>query len=144
MPGFNEEGDLPVAVYRATVDEVVARFGGATPQREAVTKRLLRILESTRLTGKCDRLVIFGSYVTAKLAPNDVDVVLLMKDDFNWKDCDERTLPLFDHERAIVEFEANVFWTRPSALVFDSVESFIESWQRKRGKGRRGIVIIEA
>ena len=144
LPEFNDAGDLPAAVYRVTVEEALARFGRGSPQREEVTRRLLRILKVARSTGGLDRVIIYGSYVTAKPHPKDVNVVLLMKDGFDWRTCDQEALSLFDHEQAIVAFGANVFWTRPAAMIFDTVETFIESWQIKRGKGRRGVVIIEA
>jgi hypothetical protein len=44
------------------MSEVLARFGKGTPQREAVTARLLRIFELANAARKLDRLVIFGSY----------------------------------------------------------------------------------
>jgi hypothetical protein len=83
LPPFDHRGDLPEGVHRAALDEVLARFGQDTPQRQLVTARLLRVYELARKTGKLERFIIFGSYVTAKPAPNDVDIVLIMKDDFH-------------------------------------------------------------
>lgn len=51
-------GDLPPGVYRATLDEIVARFGKATAQRQRVTAQLRRIFHLAQATGKLDRLVI--------------------------------------------------------------------------------------
>jgi hypothetical protein len=39
-PAFNELGDLPVGVYRATLAEVIAHFGHDTAQRVTITARL--------------------------------------------------------------------------------------------------------
>jgi hypothetical protein len=50
-PAFNELGDLPVGVYRATLAEVIACFGLGTVQRVAITARLERIYELARRTG---------------------------------------------------------------------------------------------
>jgi hypothetical protein len=33
LPAFDEQGDLPVGVHQATLDEVLTRFGHGTPQR---------------------------------------------------------------------------------------------------------------
>ena len=52
------------------------RFGHGTPQRHLVTSRLRHIYALAHVTGKLQRFVIFGSYVTAKLEPNDVDIIL--------------------------------------------------------------------
>jgi len=47
-PAFNEFGDLPVGVYRATLAEVIAHFGHGTAQRIAITARLEHIYELAR------------------------------------------------------------------------------------------------
>jgi hypothetical protein len=83
LPTFDNRGDLPVGVHQATLGEVVERFGHGTPQRELVTNRLVHIYELAQRTGKLLRFVIFGSYVTDKLEPNDIDILLVMTDDFN-------------------------------------------------------------
>ena len=72
---FDTNGDLPEGVHRATLDEVLERFGHGTPQREIMTGRLNRVLELARGTGKLERFIIFGSYITAKPEPNDVDIL---------------------------------------------------------------------
>ena len=96
LPELDHYGDLPVGVHQASLDEVIARFGHGTPQRQLVTTRLLRIYDLARGTGKLERFVIFGSYVTAKPNPNDVDIILIMRDDFREPECDEETgLPSF-------------------------------------------------
>ncbi len=61
-------------------------------------------------------MIIFGSYITAKPDPNDVDVVLVMRDDFELQACDDTTRRLFDHTEATEEFGASIFWLRPSML----------------------------
>ncbi len=44
-PAFNELGDLPIGIYRATLAEVIAHFGHGTAQRVIITARLERIYE---------------------------------------------------------------------------------------------------
>src|SRR5438309_9902816 len=79
LPELDSHGDLPIGVHQASLDEVIAYFGHGTPQPQLVTKRLLRIYDLARGTGKLERFVIFGSYVTAKPNPNDVDIILIMR-----------------------------------------------------------------
>jgi len=126
------------------MDEVIARFGGETIQRIAVTDRLRRIFHLAGATGALDRLIIFGSYVTNKADPNDVDVVLVMKDDFVSEQCTPETRPLFDHARSGVEFGASIFWIRPGALIWDTLDSFLQRWQTTRDGTRRGIVEVKS
>jgi len=139
---FDERGDLPVGIHRATLDQVLARFGQGAPQRQIVTGRLLRIWELAHRTGKLERFVIYGSYVTAKPAPNDVDVILVMRDDFLLPECDEETAVLFHYLRTHDELGASVFWTMPSGVLLETLDEFIAGWQIKRDHSRRGIVEV--
>jgi hypothetical protein len=142
LPAFNSDGDLPEGVHSATLGDVTVRFGDSSAQRRSVTARLQRIHRLASATGKLDRLVIFGSYVTDKADPNDVDVVLVMRNDFALADCDAETRKLFDHRQAAGEFGASVFWIRPSMLILETLDEFIAHWQIKRDQSRRGIVEV--
>src|SRR5260370_32188295 len=97
LPELDRYDDLPVGVHQASLDEVIARFGHGTPQRQLVTTRLLRICDLARGSGKLERFVIFGSYVTAKPNPNDVDIILLTRDAFRYRESDEETALIFLH-----------------------------------------------
>jgi hypothetical protein len=142
LPELDSHGDLPAGVHRASLEEVLERFGRGTPQRQLITARLTRIYELAWQTGKLERCVIFGSYVTAHPAPNDVDIILIMRDDFREEDYAEDVLPVFNHRRAQHELSASVFWTRPGAILLETVDEFIAYWQVKRDHTLRGIVEI--
>jgi predicted nucleotidyltransferase len=142
LPNFNSEGELPEGVHPAQWDEMLGRFGSGSPQREVVTACLTRIFGLVKTTGKLERLVLFGSYVTTKRDPGDVDIILVMRDDFRLKDYDAETRRLFDHQQAAEAFGASVFWVRPSMLFLETLEEFVAHWQIKRDLSRRGIVEI--
>ncbi len=144
LPSLDINGDLPEGLHRATIGEVVTHFGGETARRRVASARLLRVYELARATGKLDRLVIFGSFVTSKAEPNDVDILLVMRDDFHLGECEEAAMKLFDHLQAQREFGASVFWIRPSMLILETLEEFLAFWQTKRDGTRRGIVEVKA
>jgi hypothetical protein len=142
VPEFDRAGDLPLGVHQASLDEVVIRFGQSTMQRQVVTARLRRVYQLASSTGKLERFIIFGSYVTAKPNPNDVDIILVMRDDFRLSESDEAAAPVFHHLRAQAELKASVFWTTPCGVLFGTVDQFIRHWQIKRDHERRGIVEV--
>ena len=144
LPQLNYAGELPAGVHQATMDEVFAQFGSGTAQRQAVTARLRRIYDLAQGTRKLERRILFGSYITAKPDPNDVDIILVMRDDFDVQACNEESRPLFDHSRAAEAFSASVFWIRPALLVLETLEEFIAHWQITRDQTRRGIVEVRA
>jgi hypothetical protein len=142
LPDFNTNGDLPPGVHRASWIEVMGHFGGGAGQRDVCTRRLAHIYELARRTDCLRRFVLFGSYVTTKANPNDVDVILIMDDAFRLENCPMESRALFDHAVAQARYGASVFWMRPALLIGETVEQFIDYWQIKRGGGQRGIVDV--
>ncbi|MBU4271754.1 MAG: hypothetical protein KKE86_06625 [Planctomycetes bacterium] len=141
LPAFNEEGDLPPGVYRATLSEVLERFGKGSVQRRAVAGRLNHLYELATSTGQLARFVVFGSFITAKAEPNDVDLVLLMEDTFDLASVTGEATLIFQHMEAEARFGASVFWTRRSGAM-GGEQAMIEYWQVRREGGQRGIVEI--
>ena|SRR5438128_2599531 len=142
LPDFNKTGDLPEGIHRAPLAEVMSRFGSGSPQREAVTARLKKIVDLATATGGVERMIVFGSYITDKVAPNDVDLILVMRDDFRVEAVSQAAKALFDHGRSATELGASVFWLRPSMLLRETLNEFLAYWQVKRDQTKRGIVEI--
>ena len=142
LPNLNHDGELPEGIHQATIDEVVARFGSGTEQRIIVTERLQRIYQLAKATGHLQQLLIFGSYITAKPKPNDIDVVIIFDDNFDMAACSEDVKKLLNHQQAATEFGASVFWIRPSLLFLETIDEFIAGWQVKRDGTRRGIIEV--
>jgi hypothetical protein len=107
-----------------------------------VTGRLRRIHSLALATGYLERLVIFGSYVSDVAEPDDVDVILVMRNDFVVENCPADSQVLFDHERADEELGASVFWVRPAMLLGEPLDQFLAHWELKRDGRRRGIVEV--
>ena len=141
IPDFDDDGDLPIGVFPATLSQVLDRFGKGSGQREIVGRRLDRIYRLAFATGHLARVVVFGSFVTNKSEPNDVDVVIIMKDDFDPDQLSGEAALLFDHAAAQSHFGASVFWLRRFAILGDP-QQFIEDWQIRRDRQRRGIIEI--
>lgn len=132
LPTLNDIGELPEGIYKATIDEVVVQFGSGTAQRINVTERLQRIYQLAKNTGSLQQFLIFGSYITAKPKPNDIDVVIIFDDNFDIVACSDEVKKLLNHQQASTEFGASLFWIRPSLLFLETLDEFIEGWQVKR------------
>lgn len=81
LPPYNDLGNLPAGIHTCSVAELVERFGSGSDEREAETAELLTFIDAARAAG-VRRLLVNGSFVTGKLAPNDVDVVVLPGPDY--------------------------------------------------------------
>jgi hypothetical protein len=141
LPTFNDDGDLPSGVHCATLREVLSRFGVGSFHRNVVAGRLSRIYELAVSTGRLARFVVFGSFVTAKAEPNDVDIVLVMDDAFDLSALKGEAALLFHHLEAEAHFGASVFWTRRAGAI-GGEQAMIEYWQIRRDGGQRGIIEI--
>ena len=132
---------LPVGIHQATLAEVLQRFGTGTVQRHLVGQRLERIYKLAVSTGQAVRFVVFGSFVTAKPDPGDVDIFMLMEDSFDSKQVGGEAALIFDHLAGQNVEGASVFWIRRLAALGGEQEA-LEHWQTKRDKTRRGIVEV--
>ena len=142
FPDFDENGDLPVGIYKATLQEVLEHFGQGSLQRRLVARRLEKIYLSAKATDKVLRFVVYGSFVTAKENPNDVDIFMLMEDEFDPDEVSGKSRLVFKHLTTQKYEGASVFWAAKSGIIGDA-DDFIAGWQIKRDSSRRGIVEVE-
>lgn len=141
LPGFTASGDLEPGVHTASLAVALDRFGRGSDARARVATRLQRIYRIAVATGHVLRFVVFGSFVTTKELPNDVDVFMIMDDDFDYGSLEGESRLLFDHATAQDRFGASVFWVRRIAAL-GGEKAAVEDWQLKRDGTRRGIVEI--
>ena len=141
LPEFNETSDLPVGVHPAPLSEILNRFGQKPRKRQILSERLKRIYAFATETNQVARFVIFGSFITNKEEPNDIDVFLVMDDDFDVSRLVGEQRLLFDHTVAQDHFGASIFWVRKIAA-FGGEQTAVEHWQIKRDGNRRGIVEV--
>lgn len=141
IPDFESNGDLPVGLHQATLDEVLTRFGTGTLQRQAVTKRLVHIHTLAKSTGQLKRLIIYGSYITDKPSPGDVDIFLVMQEGFEPDNVIDEAKLVFEHGESHDKLGASIFWVTQGNS-FANIDFLIAGWQTKRDKTRRGIIEV--
>lgn len=142
LPNFEIGGDLPDGLHPASLAEIAMRFGEGNDTRRELMKLLESIYHWAAATGKLQRFVIFGSFVTAKSEPRDIDIVMIMNDDFSVATCSEDARILFDHQRAEDEIGASIFWASPCVVQHESLDEFLLGWGTKRDLTCRGIVEV--
>lgn len=140
-PAFDSNGDLPIGIHQATLTEILQHFGTGTPQRKLVGQQLERIFLLANSTGQVARFIVFGSFVTAKSSPGDVDIFLLMEDSFDVAQVHGEAALVFDTQKTQDVLGASIFWIRKQ-IMFSDEQEFIEDWQIKRDESRRGIVEV--
>lgn len=141
LPSTEISGDLPVGIHHATLKEIAEHFGKSNARRKILMIRLERIYRVAAEAGKLAHFIVFGSFITNKREPNDVDIFMLMENDFDANELSGEARWLFDHNAAAAFFGASVFWLRRLAA-FGGEKATIEYWQVKRDGGFRGIIEV--
>ena len=121
--------------------EVLDRFGSSSERRRLLALRLIRVHDVAMQTGHLVHFVVFGSFVTDKHEPNDVDVFMIMDNTFEYSRLIGGPRLLFTHGSAQGRFGCSVFWVRRMAAI-GGVQAAMEDWQVKRDGTERGIVEI--
>ena len=83
LPDFNSDGNLPPGVHHASLTEIESRFGEFTisDRRVMLFSKFKQLVEMAKFSGIVKRIIIGGSFVSAKPVPNDVDVVIVIAKD---------------------------------------------------------------
>jgi hypothetical protein len=84
IPAFEKKsGNLPPGIHDATIEEVLERFDWRNNLSRASRSKALRDFFDFVKQFAID-VYIDGSYVTSKLAPGDVDLVVVLAEDFQY------------------------------------------------------------
>ena len=95
IPMLNEVGLLPPGIHGCDVDEVGARFGNfqSSDRRSTIWRRFQEYFAEARRSGIIKELLLDGSFVTAKPDPNDIDIIVVVASDHDFRS----DLPISDY-----------------------------------------------
>ncbi len=139
IPPFRADGYLPEGVHVCSEADVVFRFGSTNRRRRGLALRLRRWIELGRQVG-AKRLLVDGSFVTAKEEPQDVDTVILLPQDFIQQ--------LEQEHPPARELEEMLLTRRPEEIFAAEDETDWEEWvaffslTRESDSRRKGVVEI--
>jgi hypothetical protein len=80
IPDFNKHGNLPAGIYKASINDIEKRFGLNSKKRISLFKNFhnfLKLIIPFKTSIK--RIILNGSFVTAKENPGDMDCIILIK-----------------------------------------------------------------
>jgi hypothetical protein len=142
LPDFTGDGELPPGVHVANWWDFESRFGGSSPRRLWLSNRFHSLLELAAMTGKLRRVFVWGSFVTVKPAPRDIDILLIMDENFEVDGIAGSAREIFDSTRAKLLFESDVFWARAS-IGNEVLDLWLDTYQTSRSFRKRCIVELE-
>ena len=139
LPPFRPDGYLPEGVHVCSEAEVIFRFGSSGRRRRRLVLRLRRWVALGRQVG-ARRLLVDGSFVTAKEEPHDIDTVILLPVDFQQQ-------IVLEYEPAL-ELEMMLLTRRPEEIFAAEDDTDWEAWveffsrTREPDGRRKGLVEI--
>jgi hypothetical protein len=145
IPELNEHGLLPPGIHSCTIDEIKTRFGSfqGNDRRVGLFAKLVELISAMCRSGMFQALVIDGSFVTRKAAPNDIDVLAVLRPHHDF----ERDLPVSEYalvSRALLRrrFGFDVVVAEEMSAVYLSYVEFF-SRMREDPQLRKGLLRIE-
>ena len=139
IPPLRPDGYLPEGLCVGSEAEVTFRFGSSNRRRRRLVLRLRRWIELGWQVG-AERLLVDGSFVTAKEEPHDIDTVILLPQDF--------TQQLAREYEPALELEGMLLTRRPEEIFAAEDETDWEEWveffsrTREPDGRRKGLVEI--
>lgn len=142
IPDYNIDGNLPEGIYLIEEVAFINRFASGSARRKWLGDRVLELLALVKATGQLDRMFVWGSFVTSKESPNDVDILLLMKDDFQLERIPEDCKDIFNHVAARLRFHIDVFWSK-SNIGEELLQLWLDTYQTTKDFKRKGILEVK-
>jgi hypothetical protein len=140
IPPFRSDGYLPKGLFLASEAEVTFRFGASSRRRRRLILRLRRWIELARQVSAI-RLLVDGSFVTAKQNPNDIDAVVLLPQDFERQIAEGKPSALELEEMLLTRSPEEIFAAEDE---FDWDEWVFFFGRTREADGRhKGLVEIE-
>ncbi len=80
-----QDGVLPEGIYPCTIEEVEAKFGKfqRSDCRPHLTQKLKQYIADACVSDMAVAVIIDGSYITKKAEPGDIDLLLVLRADFD-------------------------------------------------------------
>ena len=95
IPALNSDGLLPAGLFDCSLAEVSIRFGSfqGSDTRLRLFARFQELVATMQQSALFEVLLLDGSFVTAKPAPNDIDLVAVLRPGHDF----ERDLPMSEY-----------------------------------------------
>ena len=145
IPPLDQNGLLPVGVHDCTLAEIKARFGSFqdSDHRPRLFETLQALIAEARAACFARSLLIDGSFVTATLAPNDIDLVLVLPLAHDVRaDLPSAQYNLVSKKRVQKRYGFDMVTVRENTVEYDEAVAFFEQ-VRGQPAFRKGILRLE-
>jgi hypothetical protein len=144
LPEFDSDGDLPPGIHSAALTDMESRLGRFTisDRRVGLLEKFNQVVEMAKTSGIVERIIVGGSFVTAKPEPNDIDVVIILSSDVDFDTLTPSQYVVTDRDalrRVFKGGDLDVIVVREST---GRMQTAIEFFQTNRDNKEVGIVEV--
>jgi hypothetical protein len=104
LPDLDSPGSLPPGLHAASLGETLRRFGIGSEARQRQAELLRQVVEAATLYPTIKRVLVWGSFVTAKPEPGDLDYSIVVSVLYQPLEIAEA------HRRFFAPFEARLYY----------------------------------
>jgi hypothetical protein len=140
LPAFYDDRFLPDGEHLATWGEVVERFGG-NARRKSFCDRLITFLQRAKRCGFL-RVYLFGSFISAKDDPGDVDLLWIHRQNLNYDLLSRQCHELVDYPLMRAREGWDMFCCSDDPFV---ISNLMDGWRKDKAPGRqpRGVILLD-
>lgn len=142
LPELDDEGYLPPGLHAAPLGVALTRFGGNAEARQRQAELLRQVVTAATAYSEIKRVLVWGSFVTAKPEPGDLDYSIVVSVGYQPEELAGA------HRRFFVPFDARMYYgvDRGFLVIRDyPLEDYIEQIDfmcHTRRRQPRGVVEI--
>lgn len=142
IPALTDQGFLPPGKHQATLEEFKERFVvfQHSDRRFRIFEHLQKLFDHAARSGIVRRIVVAGSFVTAKPEPNDFDCIVVLNPAIVGKPLRPFEYNLVSRQRARRMFGGDVM---PALDHSTALQQYLEFFQTTRDGKRIGLVEIQ-
>jgi hypothetical protein len=142
IPEFTDTGFLPSGMHRTSIEGFKLRFAqfDRSDRRIRLFEKLEKLVFDAKSSGIVRRLLVGGSYVTAKAEPNDFDCILIMEFSILTKTLSASEYNLVSRKMARRLYDGDFVAVLPGS---EEYFQYLEFFQTNRDGDRVGIVEID-
>jgi predicted nucleotidyltransferase len=125
-----------------SLDEFAKQYGVSTPRRQFLFNQARMVISLLRATGQVKRAFVFGSFVSEKPNPNDVDFFVAMAEGFTTSHLKGKIAEVFQNEVCRIRYGVDLFWVT-EAIGESRIQDMLDVFSRDRQQRYNPIVEIQ-
>ena len=145
IPLLNERGFLPPGVHDCSLDEIRKTFGifCSNDRRPSLFERLESFVTALRKKAWLKAVIVNGSFTTAKIDPNDFDLVLVLPQGHDFaRDLTPDEYNLLSKRRVRKTFGFDMFVAEDESQEYKRYTRFFQDVKNQPGEAK-GVLRVE-